>query len=1195
MTGNALKARGCAKYVGRVGALAVALGVGVAVATGQGAGLARADGDSSDSSDSSSSASAGTSSSESPSTPEPAGGTSAESAPTSTENSASGTGSTPSGGSGGSGPTPPSMKVSSSGGTDTSTNDAGQATDTRSATEAATTPEVGVPVEAPTEVTDAEPVPAAPDRDANDAPTPVAHASDTPPPPVDEPDRTPAASATQPFDTAPTNSSPVALRTTSITVDRTPDALATSTPIALATTLAVTNPPVPQQNLVSNLIALPGAIVKVATTVVAALLTPFLAPGPAAPAEPPLLWAVLSFVRREIQRTFFNRSPVAVGDSLTTSEGTSGTVAVLANDTDRDGDALTVESFTQGAHGAVTRNADGTLSYTPDAGYVGTDSFTYTVGDDAAEWHVHGLLGFLMGGGHTSTATVNVTVTGVANTPVVTAENASGDEDSAIPLTIGVTFPDTSGAEVHTITIGGVLAGATLNTGVVSANGTWTLAPADLDGLTVTPPPNSDATMTLTVTATATENGTTASASATLTVTVNGVADTPTVTTQAAAGTTNTPIPLSISVSTPDTDGSETVTIVITGVPAGATLNHGTRTAAGWNLTPADLAGLTITPPLDAGTLTLTVTATTTEGLTEATATATLTVSTVRELPIVTVSNASGDEDTAIPLNVSATINDPVGAYTIANITISGVPAGASLNHGTDNGNGTWTLNPTQLTGLTLTPPPNYSGTFRLAVAATSNFGDTANASLLVTVSGVADTPTVVINGLGPGQTLTSREDQTIPLNITVTFPDDDGSETHRIVFDDAHAGVTLNHGTRFGAGQWSLTEADLVGLTVTPPPNFSGIIRVTVAATSAEDDTSAVATDAILWNVTGVADAPSVSVTNATGLVGTAIPLSVSVTFPDDDGSEQHTIEIAGVPSTATLNHGVNVGGGTWRMSQADLSGLTITASMAGTLGLSVNASASEGQSGVGVGAPFTVTVLAPAQAPSVSTMPSFGFEDTPVSLRIAVTSNDPAVVGALTVTVSGVPAGATLNKGTALGGGAWALTPADLSGLTLTPPRDFSGPFTIMVGATSTVLQTAASTSASPLAIQLQGVADPPSLTVLPASGTAGTAIPLSIAAASTDRDGGERVYVEITDVPVGATFSSGTQNSPTKWTFMQAQLPGLTFTPPASTPGAVVLTVSAVATEGLTGAIAGTQLTVTVTADTLGVDDDPGNVRM
>ena len=49
--------------------------------------------------------------------------------------------------------------------------------------------------------------------------------------------------------------------------------------------------------------------------------------------------------------------------------------------TDSDRNALTVDSFTQANNGSVMINADNTVSYTSNAGFTGSDIFTYTVGD----------------------------------------------------------------------------------------------------------------------------------------------------------------------------------------------------------------------------------------------------------------------------------------------------------------------------------------------------------------------------------------------------------------------------------------------------------------------------------------------------------------------------------------------------------------------------------------------------------------------------------------------------------------------------------------------------------------------------------------------------------------------------------------------------------------------------------------------
>jgi hypothetical protein len=90
-----------------------------------------------------------------------------------------------------------------------------------------------------------------------------------------------------------------------------------------------------------------------------------------------------------------NRWPAAAADNVQTPGGTQATVAVLANDTDDDGDDLVITSAGPVAdHGSVTCDAD-SCSYTPDRGFVGTDRFTYTVSDGN-------------GGNDTATATVRV-------------------------------------------------------------------------------------------------------------------------------------------------------------------------------------------------------------------------------------------------------------------------------------------------------------------------------------------------------------------------------------------------------------------------------------------------------------------------------------------------------------------------------------------------------------------------------------------------------------------------------------------------------------------------------------------------------------------------------------------------------------------------------------------------------------------
>ena len=76
-----------------------------------------------------------------------------------------------------------------------------------------------------------------------------------------------------------------------------------------------------------------------------------------------------------------NNPPVAVNDSVTLISKSAIDISVLANDSDPDGDSLTIISFSDGAKGTVSYNADGTLTYTPAKRFKSSDSFSYTISD----------------------------------------------------------------------------------------------------------------------------------------------------------------------------------------------------------------------------------------------------------------------------------------------------------------------------------------------------------------------------------------------------------------------------------------------------------------------------------------------------------------------------------------------------------------------------------------------------------------------------------------------------------------------------------------------------------------------------------------------------------------------------------------------------------------------------------------------
>jgi len=115
-----------------------------------------------------------------------------------------------------------------------------------------------------------------------------------------------------------------------------------------------------------------------------------------------------------------NQAPVAGIDSANVTQGNSVTLNVLANDTDEDGDELTVISATA-SNGTVSIGNDGNITYTPNANFYGDDVVIYTI-EDAA--------------GNQATGTVNVNVEQYVNVVTVTQSKDGGGGGSFEMVTL---------------------------------------------------------------------------------------------------------------------------------------------------------------------------------------------------------------------------------------------------------------------------------------------------------------------------------------------------------------------------------------------------------------------------------------------------------------------------------------------------------------------------------------------------------------------------------------------------------------------------------------------------------------------------------------------------------------------------------------------------------------------------------------
>ena len=112
-----------------------------------------------------------------------------------------------------------------------------------------------------------------------------------------------------------------------------------------------------------------------------------------------------------------NDPPVARDDTATTTAGSAVVINVLGNDSDVDGDTLSVTVVTDPPSGSANVNTDRTVTYNPDSGFTGTDAFSYTASD-----------------GSGLTATANVTVTVNADGIEVSIDIRPGDRNNRINL-----------------------------------------------------------------------------------------------------------------------------------------------------------------------------------------------------------------------------------------------------------------------------------------------------------------------------------------------------------------------------------------------------------------------------------------------------------------------------------------------------------------------------------------------------------------------------------------------------------------------------------------------------------------------------------------------------------------------------------------------------------------------------------------
>lgn len=644
----------------------------------------------------------------------------------------------------------------------------------------------------------------------------------------------------------------------------------------------------------------------------------------------------------------------------------------------------------------------------------------------------------------TKTSHFQIVVDAVVDDSVFTPGLNAGIEDQSggIALNMEIQHSDVIAGgtdwstETMSVIISGVPTGASLTGAYNNGNGTWTVKDSslsfntatgkwELQGVKFVPAQDNSADANLTVTTYAKEAGTNTwveDSSAPFTVLMAARADGASVNPQNVSGTEDVLLALDLGVQV--LDASETAIITITGVPlengiidaAGNAVGTWSQTGSTWTVTVSatevrslDLLGsgklyfdgathvagtwtmgvsvVSVDDDADSfnagsGTYGDTVRNTDTSASSGSFA-FTVTLAADADAPTlnVTANTVSGNEDTAITLNIADARVDTDGSETLS-LTIAGAPAGTKFlattngttwtEHTVNTEGGSVTISGT-LTNVKMVPPADYNGTVNLSLTATATEanGDTASTSqnLQVTVVAVNDAPTLALSGVAGLGIAAGAHNAAMHLmhDASVLISDVDGTalQSMSLHISGAKAGDALGlsgvNPTFDSAGNMTVSVNDKT-FTVTYNDSTDTLTFSNPAASFA-DYQAIVNTHVIFTSSTGtLLDGMrnvDVTVTDASGGVsgslsipvtvdeaGSATPTTVSgdalgsVYFGDDGAHLNGTIPVSAgldIADGASINQMTVTLDGLTGDSLA-LSGMTVSVNEAGLLEVSGN-----------------------------------------------------------------------------------------------------------------------------------------------------------------------------------------------------------------------------------------------------------------
>lgn len=853
---------------------------------------------------------------------------------------------------------------------------------------------------------------------------------------------------------------------------------------------------------------------------------------------------------------------LSVATPVTEIQGTPITLTInsaLATLSDAsDSLSVKISGFTVGESlSAGTHNADGSYTLTSaqltgltfNSTVAGTANLTVTATETST------INGLSASASVSDPLLINV-IPASAPAPVISTAAAIGEETTNIPLSLSVGLA--AGETLTSLVISSIPVGFTLTDGTLadtfhetSVGQSVDIASWNLANLTINPGTNVGS-YTLNIAATGQE-GTITSLTSTesiLLTSLNGptiagpsIINTPDFT---VAGTVFVPF----NVTDPNPDSFPMSWAIVSGGGGNFLITNTGALEATQNLT-VHINNPNSTAANLVSTFPLTIEAIDAHGVASDIFNVTVQLTPVATAPSVTMTTATSSviEGATVSYILSSSIQGQTDVSDNFYLTVSGLQAGQTLDTGTLNPDGTYTL-PFSTNSFNLLTG-NFVGTETISVTATETStvnGLTASASSIAAQEGLIVLPAAPQLNISPAP---ATEGQSSQLNLSVNFADN--AETlNSLVLSGIPVGVTLTDGinsfTATAGNQTAMTSNqseditnwNLANLSVNPG-EFEGTATMQVSAQGAENGLlSAVTQNTFILNVAGVAEAPTfLSVGNFSNInenvsATNNISLGLAIAPPIEATGDHDTVSVAisGLPIGAhiVLGDGTPVDANNLTMAQANQAVLILPPEFEGNVNLTVTATTTEDVGGSTasntIPINFTVNGIADAPALSVAHIADVIESDSSNNLNIinlgaVVTPPTEAANDHDTVSVSitGLPTGAFLAdaNGVAFADPATNLTVAEANAAHLVLPAEFEGNVNLTVNATTTEdVGGSQATSTQAIQFAVQGVPD------APAAAPQITTFPLSnniLITAPVAPEAGDSLVFVITVSPSGA----------------------------------------------------------------------------